>query len=56
MDPGQIKDAQALADRPAAELIGRPAAPLTALGEVLQEGGGVVPPEPLRRVLGHRGG
>ena len=39
MDAGEIEDAQLLSDRPAAELVGRPAARLAALGEVLEEGG-----------------
>src|SRR5215216_5056362 len=54
MDSGQIKDAQALTDRPAAKLIGCPASRLAAVGEVLKEGGGIVTPEPLLHVPGHR--
>ena len=53
VDPGEVEDAQALADRPAAELVGCPASPFPAVGEVLQEGGFVVPPEPLLGVPGH---
>src|SRR5215218_5402345 len=53
MDPGEIEDAQALADRPSAKLVGRRASRLTTLGEVLEEGGGVVTPEPLVCVPGH---
>jgi hypothetical protein len=34
MDSSQVKDAQALTDRPAAKLISCPASRLTALGEV----------------------
>src|SRR4029453_6525156 len=53
MDAGEIQDAQLLSDRPAAELVGRPAAGFAAVGEVLEEGGSVVAPEPLMSVPGH---
>ena len=52
VDPGQVEDAQPLSDRPAAELVGCPASRLAALGEVLQECGRVVTPEPLLCVPG----
>jgi hypothetical protein len=42
-----------LADRPPAELVGRPAAPFATLGKVLEKGRGVVTPEPLVGVAGH---
>jgi hypothetical protein len=38
VDAGEVEDAQVLADRPAAELVGSPAARLTALGEVRKAG------------------
>jgi hypothetical protein len=53
MDAGQVEDAQLLADRPAAEFVGRPAAPFATLGKVLQKGGSVVAPEPLVGISAH---
>ena len=53
MDPGQIENAQALADRPSAKLVGCPASRLTTLGKVLKEGRRVVTPEPLLGVPGN---
>src|SRR5215217_4152914 len=54
MDPGEVEDAQAVTDRPAAELVGCPASRFTARREVLQERGGIVPPEPFLGVAAHR--
>jgi hypothetical protein len=54
MDAGQVEDAQLLAERPAAEFVGRLAARFAALGKVLQKGGSVVTPKPLVGISAHR--
>src|SRR5215218_3530651 len=54
MDSGEVEDAQLLADRPPAELVGRPTAPFATVGKVLEKDRSVVAPEPLVRVAGHR--
>src|SRR4029453_12546135 len=53
VDAGKVEDAQLRSDRPAAELVGRPAAPFATVGEVLEKDGSVVPPDPLVGVAGH---